>query len=339
MSRKRRKLKIGKVLGRTALLALIVLTGWLALEILTWPDVAALAKKNPQSTAFIERYRHQSERDEKKPPLKWKWVSERAISSNLKRAVVVAEDMEFFSHNGFSEKEIRAAIEKAVDRREIPRGASTITQQLAKNLWLSPSRNPLRKIEEAILARQLEKHLTKRRILEIYLNVVELGPGIYGAEAASQSYFRKSAAQLSPREASALAAALPRPSMWHPGSKSRSYNRRVARVERMSQRASFLQRLVGGRTDEEVLASVPNTDDAADSVAQLETSPPLAEEPVVETSMQPPLAPLPPSAEADSADRMQKLLEELQRDMEILQEEERNADAADDTGTAVPDGP
>lgn len=343
MSGKPKRLKLGKILGRAILGGFALLIIWLAIKVLTWPNVAALAQTNPKSTAFIDRYRKQAARDEKKPRLRWKWVADRAISSNLKRAIVVAEDVEFFSHNGFSGKEIQAAIEKAVDRHEMPRGASTITQQVAKNLWLSPSRNPLRKVEEAILARQLEEHLTKRRILEIYLNVVEMGPGIYGAEAASQAYFGKSAAGLSVREASSLAASLPRPSKWHPGSGSRSYSRRVARVERMAQRASFLQRLVGGRTEEEMLASAKELENAAlakpaDSMqvgsAPQPTQP---QAPPVEANAQPPLVnlPQPTPAQADSADRMQKLLEELKRDMELLQEEEKAA-AAEENGPAPP---
>jgi monofunctional biosynthetic peptidoglycan transglycosylase len=342
VSRKLKPIKVGKILQWTALGISAYIVLWLGFKLVTWPDVAALAQTNPKSTAFIDRYRKQSERDKTKPRLRWKWVNDRAISSNLKRAVVVAEDVEFFSHNGFSSKEIRAAIEKAMDRREIPRGASTITQQLAKNLWLSPSRNPLRKVEEAILARQLEKNLSKRRILEIYLNVVELGPGIYGAEAASQAYFKKSAAGLSVREASALAASLPRPSKWHPGSGSRSYSRRVARVEKMAQRASFLQRLVGGRTEEEMLASAQaetlgaTAGKPADSIqtkgAPHPVPPPAMQPPPVAANANPPLVQLPPTtpAQADSLDRMQHLLEELKRDMELLKEEEAKAEAAEE---------
>jgi len=344
---KPKRIRLGKILMRTTLAGLAIVLLCLGIRILTWPDVAALAKSNPKSTAFIDRYLKQAAHDKTKPRLRWKWVSDRAISSNLKRAVVVSEDVEFFSHNGFSEKEIRAAIDKAIDKRELPRGASTITQQLAKNLWLSPARNPLRKVEEAILARQLEKNLTKRRILEIYLNVVEMGPGIYGAEAAAQAYFGKSAAGLSVGEASALAASLPRPSKWHPGSGSRSYSRRVARVERMAERASFLQRLVGGRTEQEMLASAPKPADSMQT-----GSPPPAARPAppgttqtpettqtpVGANVQPPLVRLPPPTptQADSADRMQKLLEELKRDMQQLQEEEKKADAAEENGAANP---
>jgi monofunctional biosynthetic peptidoglycan transglycosylase len=172
-------------------------------------------------------------------------VSWGAISPDLKRAVVSAEDLEFFFHDGFSTAELKAAIRQALAEGKAPRGASTITQQLAKNLWLSPSRNPWRKVKEALLTRSLEKHLTKRRILEIYLNVVEFGPGVYGAEAAARRYFGKSAADLSQHEAAQLAAGLPRPSSWHPGSGSRSYARYVSNIEARMARAAFLWKYLG----------------------------------------------------------------------------------------------
>jgi monofunctional biosynthetic peptidoglycan transglycosylase len=160
--------------------------GWLLFQWITWPNVASLAEANPTSTAFIDRHRESVADTGGTAEVRWEWVPYDEISSLLKRGVLVAEDIEFFTHNGFSTTEIKAAIEDAVERGEAPRGASTITQQLAKNLWLTPSRSPIRKLEEAILTWQLEKHLDKHRLLEIYLNVAEFGIGIYGAEAASQ---------------------------------------------------------------------------------------------------------------------------------------------------------
>ena len=139
-------------------------------------------------------------------------------------------------------RELRAALEEAWEEKALPRGASTITQQLAKNLWLSPSRNPLRKVKEAILTWQLERELSKRRILELYLNVVEFGPGIYGAEAAGRHYFGKSARSLTERQAAQLAAGLPRPRSWHPGKDSRAYRRKVRTIERRMGKASWVRR-------------------------------------------------------------------------------------------------
>src|SRR5918999_4903402 len=198
--------------GRLRLLLFTVfalLALWLVWEAVTWPDVAALADARPTTTAFIEDYRGWGLFGEKKE-VQWKWVPYSRISSNLKRAVIVSEDIRFFSHNGFDDTEIKAALQDAWEDKELPRGASTITQQVAKNLWLSPSYNPLRKVKEAILTRQLESKLSKRRILELYLNVAEFGPGIYGAEAAARHYFGKSVASLSQRQAAELAAGLSR---------------------------------------------------------------------------------------------------------------------------------
>jgi len=224
----------------------VLLFGWVLWQALTWPDVAALAHRRPVTTAFIEHHRHggwfhwfQASR-----PVEWQWVPYAQISPNLKRAVLCGEDLGFFSHHGFERGEMKAALQDAWEEKRLPRGASTITQQLAKNLWLSPSRNPLRKLEEAALTRQLEAHLDKRRILELYLNVVELGPGIYGAEAAARHYYGKSARSLSEREAAQLAASLPSPVEWHPGADNRAYRRHVQTVLRRMSRAGWLTELI-----------------------------------------------------------------------------------------------
>jgi monofunctional biosynthetic peptidoglycan transglycosylase len=174
----------------------------------------------------------------------WRWVDYARISPHLKRAVLVAEDTKFFSHGGFDTTEIGQALREAVEAGERPRGASTITQQLAKNLWLSSSLNPVRKVKEAILTWQLERTLSKRRILELYLNVVEFGPGVHGAEAASRHYFGKAARALSENEAVELAATLPKPSAWHPGATSRAYRRYVKIIKRRLAGAHFLWRQI-----------------------------------------------------------------------------------------------
>ena len=153
--------------------------------------------------------------------------------------MLVAEDANFFSHRGFDFGEIEKAMREALADGEAPRGASTISQQLAKNLWLSPYRNAYRKGKEAVLTWQLERRLDKRRILELYLNTVEFGPGIFGAEAASRRYFGKAASDLSDGEAAQLAAGLPNPRGWHPGATSRAYQRRVAIILRRMDRADF----------------------------------------------------------------------------------------------------
>jgi monofunctional biosynthetic peptidoglycan transglycosylase len=219
---------------------------WIGYQAARWPDIAALKDHAPETTAFIEAYKESQRQQGQGFAVQWQPVPWERISPHLKRAVVSAEDMEFFFRRGFSSAELHHALQEALRRLEAPRGASTITQQLAKNLWLSPSRNPFRKLKEAILTWQLERDLTKQRILELYLNVVEFGPAIYGAEAAARGYFGKPAADLTEHEAAELAASLPRPSAWHPGRDSEAYQRYVAEIEQRMARAGFLARYVGG---------------------------------------------------------------------------------------------
>jgi monofunctional biosynthetic peptidoglycan transglycosylase len=217
---------------------------WLAYEAITWPDVAALERGNPKTTAFIERYKASARREGRPPRVDWRWVPYDRISPDLKRAVLVSEDIGFFWHHGFATAEIEKSLKEAWAERELPRGASTITQQVAKNLWLSPSYSPVRKLKEALLTVQLERDLGKRRILEIYLNVAEFGPGIFGAEAASREYFGRPASSLTETEAAELAASLPKPDAWHPGSASRVYRWRVGLILRRMEKAQFLRKLV-----------------------------------------------------------------------------------------------
>jgi monofunctional biosynthetic peptidoglycan transglycosylase len=215
-------------------LAAVAGAAWFALG---WPNVAALAESKPDTTAFIEAARARGEHVE------WQWAPYGEISLELRKAVVASEDMSFFSHAGFDTHEIRVAARDAVQGKRV-RGASTITQQLAKNLWLTPSRSPLRKLREAVLTRQLERHLSKQRILELYLNVVQFGPATYGAEAASRHYFGVPAAALDAHQAAQLAASLPRPSSWHPGVSSRGYERAVARIEQRAAQSDWLDKLL-----------------------------------------------------------------------------------------------
>jgi monofunctional biosynthetic peptidoglycan transglycosylase len=228
------------LLACVALVLLFALFQWL-----TWPDVKGLATRPPERTAFMDAYRARRRAAGEDTTVSWRWVAWDEISVHLKRAVVSAEDMEFFSHSGFSASEMEVALREAFAGERF-RGASTITQQLAKNLWLSPSRNPWRKVKEALLTKSLERHLDKRRILTIYLNVVEFGPGVYGAEAAARRYFGISASVLTEHQAAMLAAGLPRPSTWHPGASSAAYARYVSDIEARMERATFLWRVLGG---------------------------------------------------------------------------------------------
>ena len=223
----------------------VVVVGlWLGWKAVTWPDVAVLATRDPETTAFIERWKHVRRAAGQSDRVSHQWIAYGNISPHLKRAVLVGEDIGFFDHQGFAMEEIKIAVREAVEEGKGLRGASTLTQQLAKNLWLSPSRNPLRKVEEALLTWQLEQHLEKRRILELYLNVVELGPGLYGAEAAARHYFGKSAGALNEAEAAQLAASLPKPSSWHPGSTSRGYRWKVDLIRKRMNKAAFLWKVI-----------------------------------------------------------------------------------------------
>ena len=204
------------------LLGIVVLVAlWLAYELITFPDVAKLATEAPSTTAFMERRKRELRRAGKDDALSYRWVPYSRISPNLRRAVLVSEDSEFYEHKGVDVEAMREAMKRDLKRRKITHGGSTITQQLAKNLYLSPSRNPVRKIKEYFIARSLEKNLSKKRILELYLNVVEYGERIYGAEAAARSYFKVPASSLSPSQAALLAGSLPNPRIMVPSSPNR----------------------------------------------------------------------------------------------------------------------
>ena len=192
----------------------------------TLPDVRPLATVNPRTTAFMQLRIREAQEDGRKFQIRHQWVPYTALSNTLRRAVLVAEDSAFFDHEGVDFKEIRASLEANWEDGKFTRGASTITQQLAKNLYLSPSRNPVRKLKELMITRRLEAALTKRRILEIYLNVIEWGDGIFGAEAASRIYFGKPAAALSPDEAALLAGAIINPREHNPAHPTRRLLRR-----------------------------------------------------------------------------------------------------------------
>lgn len=195
----------------------------------TLPDVSPLAREFPKTTAFMERRRAELVKTGESPVLEYRPVPLSRISPNLRRAVIVAEDARFYEHQGVDWTAVRGAVERDWQRRQLGMGGSTLTQQLAKNLYLSPARTPWRKLREWAISRRLEHTLTKTRILELYLNVVELGRKTYGAEAGARRYFGKPAADLSAREAATLAAVIPSPRLYDPV-------RHPARVERRAKR-------------------------------------------------------------------------------------------------------
>jgi monofunctional biosynthetic peptidoglycan transglycosylase len=182
---------------------------------LTTPDVRTLARARPGETAFMAMRAREAGAAGRRAGVRQTWVPLSQISPLLQRAVVVTEDAAFWDHTGVDLYEVQTALSEGLRDGEF-RGASTITQQLAKNLYLSPSRNPTRKVVELFLARRLEAELSKGRILELYLNVVEWGDGIWGVEAASQAYFGVPAGALVPEEAALLAGALINPRVYNP---------------------------------------------------------------------------------------------------------------------------
>ena len=178
--------------------------------------MAGLARTNPSTTAFIESRKAEAAEGGRSFQLRWTWVPLARISPHLQRAVIVAEDASFYRHRGFDWEGLREAVTRDWEKGQLRRGGSTITQQLVKNLYLSPEKSLFRKAHEAMLVWELERALPKKRILELYLNVAEWGQGVFGAEAAARRHFGKAAEDLNPDEAALLAALLPSPRRYDP---------------------------------------------------------------------------------------------------------------------------
>jgi monofunctional biosynthetic peptidoglycan transglycosylase len=208
-------------LKRLLLFLLIVSAGITIAYLTLVPDISKLKKKNPPKTSLMEYRYEEWQRKGKKYRIKQIWVPLSSISPYLIKAVLISEDDKFWRHEGFDYEAMKKAIEKDIKAGKFKFGGSTISQQLTKNLYLSPSKNPIRKLREAIITWRMEKVLRKKRILEIYLNVVEWGEGIFGIEAAARHYYGKSASELSPEEAARLAAVLPNPRKYGPLGDSR----------------------------------------------------------------------------------------------------------------------
>jgi monofunctional biosynthetic peptidoglycan transglycosylase len=199
---------------------------WIFAHVLWWID------HNPASSAFMQAGLERIQERKPEAELRHKWVPYDRISIHLKRAIVAAEDSKFLDHEGFDIEGIQKAVEKNLKKGRLVAGGSTISQQLSKNLFLSSDRSFVRKGQEAVITLMIETTWSKRRILEVYLNIIEWGNGIYGAEAAARRYYKKSAASLSPGQAAALAAMVPNP-RWYEGHRSSaSYARRVATISK-----------------------------------------------------------------------------------------------------------
>jgi monofunctional biosynthetic peptidoglycan transglycosylase len=191
-----------------AVLLLLVYQAWLFLHVWWWVD------HNPDSSAFMAAQEKLLQTKDPDAEIQHRWVPYNRISNNLKRAVIAAEDAKFVDHEGFDWDGMQKAYEKNVKKGKIIAGGSTISQQLAKNLFLSGRRTPWRKLEEAMITLMLENMMSKRRILEIYLNSIEWGNGVFGAEAAARHYYKINAAGLDAEQAAQLAAMVPNPRFY-----------------------------------------------------------------------------------------------------------------------------
>jgi monofunctional biosynthetic peptidoglycan transglycosylase len=221
-------MSVRRVIWRSLLVLLILIVAyqlWIFLHICWWIN------HNPSNSAFMQTQLQILQVKDPDAELRYKWVDYKKISPNLKRAVIAAEDTTFILHDGFDWEGIQKAYEKNLKKGKIVAGGSTISQQLAKNLFLSTKRTPWRKLEEAMITLMLEKMLTKRRIYEIYLNIIEWGNGIFGAEAAARHYFKSNAANLSSGQAARLAAMIPNPRYYDSHRGARGLARRTGIIQ------------------------------------------------------------------------------------------------------------
>jgi monofunctional biosynthetic peptidoglycan transglycosylase len=266
---------------------LAALAAWVVAGLPPRSDVRALAGRNPGKTRLMEQREQEAKAAGRKARAVQTFVPLTAISRHLIHAVIASEDQTFFGHEGVDWKAIEESIRKDVTRRSFARGGSTITQQLAKNLYFGTAKTPVRKLRELVVARWLEDDLSKARILALYLNVIEWGDGIYGCEAAARHWYGKPASALGPEEAAGLAAMIPNP---------RRINPRVspARHERATKRVLWLMALAGyiGRDAAGLGAEPPpeKGDDAAEADDEL---PPPAEAAPAPTAGEPAPSPTP----------------------------------------------
>ncbi len=257
MKSNRRRILLRIVLGLVLLLVLppagLALYWWV-----TFPDVKSLATTNPPTTALIEaRLDEARAQDPDADPVRI-WVPLAEIAPALQHAVIVSEDASFYFHEGFDWEGIKEAALRNVESGKLARGGSTITQQLAKNLYLSSGKTLLRKANEALIAYALEQYLTKKRILELYLNVVEWGKGVYGAEAAARHHFGKHAADLSEEEAALLAAVLPSPRTYDPLRVTRYLSVRRQQILRLLEERQGMKSLTGKEDGTRIAPPKPN---------------------------------------------------------------------------------
>jgi monofunctional biosynthetic peptidoglycan transglycosylase len=259
-------------------------------------DVRGLASRPPGRTAMMLEREREAREQKRYYQESWHWVPLERISATLRRAVLVAEDDKFFTHDGLDWDEIRISAQRNLRAHKIVRGGSTITQQLAKNLWLGSSRTPWRKFEELILAMRLERDLSKRRILELYLNTIEWGEGVYGVDAAARYWFGTSAASLDANQSIRLAAVIINPREFSPVKPNERIENRIKMIaERLRRRGAISEdqyRITLGLPPE---APAPAIDSTLISRPETTTAPP-------EGTAPPPAEPAPGAPDTVAAD-------------------------------------
>jgi monofunctional biosynthetic peptidoglycan transglycosylase len=295
-----RRLAVGA--GLAALTLLAALSGWVGLGLPSRAEVRGLAKTSPTSTRLMEQREEEAKAKGRRPRVAQSWVPLSRVSRHLIHAVLASEDQSFFGHGGVDWKAVEESIEENVERRRFARGGSTITQQLAKNLYFGTRKSLVRKARELVVTRWLEADLPKSRILALYLNLIEWGDGVYGCEAAARRWYGKPASDLSIAEAAGLAAMIPNPRRLNPEVNPARHERATRRVLWLMGQAGYIGRDVAGLgaepppetaiEDEDLPAGAPEAPPSPASPSLPVASPPSPAAPAVPDSA--PASPTPP---------------------------------------------
>jgi monofunctional biosynthetic peptidoglycan transglycosylase len=228
--RKNVRSRLGKIAIWSSRIFILLLIIDIAYLYAIWPDWKQFSLGNHTKSRFIKVYEQRRAQDSKLPKLRWTPIPHSWIPRHVRRAVIVAEDARFYSHMGVDPIALQDAMQYNLENMEVKYGASTLSQQTIKNMYFTPSRNPLRKWHELVLTLAMEYRVSKKRIITTYLNIAEFGKGIYGVEAAAQAYWNTSTAALTPWQAAQLAASLPSPVKHNPATRTKTFLRRAKRI-------------------------------------------------------------------------------------------------------------
>jgi len=263
-----------RLLPLVVLFLLLVLAAWVFVGLPPRSEVRALATTNPTRTRLMEQRAEEAKAKGRRARVVQSWVPLSRVSRHLIHAVIASEDQAFFGHGGVDWKAIEESIERDVAERRFARGGSTITQQLAKNLYFGTGKSLPRKVRELLVAQWLEADLTKARILALYLNLIEWGDGVYGCEAAARRWYGKPASDLSADEAAGLAAMIPNPRRLNPRVSGARHDRATRRVLWLMARAGYLGRDAAGLGAEPPPEPVPPEEEDGGEAAPEPTAPP-----------------------------------------------------------------